>query len=365
MSFLYAMVLLLVYSCFGDKNKDLVPREAPQNVSIIEIHGKHLQIEWEPVNPSSVRGTFRGYLVRIWNHIASQVYAIPPDVTKASIEFFPYSKNFVTVSVRNNKFIGPPSDAISFDAPQGAPIYPSLFEAHQLGENSLLLQWNMPTQPNGILLGYKIYCTEINETYVDDKTAFSFIINDPLVFQTKLSNLRTGATYKIGVAAFNCVGESLTNYLDVEIVEHTPSIPSMPDFKYQINYQEVDVENLCKEVDTDKEEDDEDLFVYNIKAEQDKLDLNNISVKEEACFVSTKITWIPDIDRNPGDHFYIKYRMKGAPEYFVSDPVYDKDYIILKYFNSCKNYEIILVSVDGEYSKESEKVVTPRTNFSS
>lgn len=91
-----------------------------------------------------------------------------------------------------------------------APNYPTLFEAHQIGNNSLLLQWNMPTQPNGILLGYKIYCTEVNSTYLNDATAFSFVVLDPLKFQTKLPDLRPGATYKIGIAALNCVGESLT-----------------------------------------------------------------------------------------------------------------------------------------------------------
>ncbi|KAL3268610.1 hypothetical protein HHI36_007716 [Cryptolaemus montrouzieri] len=361
MSFLYSVMFLLVYSCFGDKNnRELVPKDAPQNVSIIEIHGKHLQIEWDSVTRESVRGTFRGYLVRIWNHAASQVYAIPPEVTRASVEFFPYSRNFVTVAVRNNKFIGPPSDALSFDAPQGAPNYPVLFEAHQVGNSSLLLQWNMPTQPNGILLGYKIYCTEINDTYVNDQTAFSFVIMDPLKFQTKLSDLREGVTYKIGIAAINCVGESLTNYLDVQIYPHDPSIPSVPDFKYHINYEEIDADEICIEpTDHLDKEDDNDFYLSNLQTELPR----KSSKKENPCYVTTKITWIPDIDKNPGSHFYVKYKMKEAPDYFTTEPELKNDFMFLRYFDACKNYEIIVVAVDGEFETESKKFETPVMSF--
>lgn len=97
---------------------ELVPQEAPSNLTLLEIRNRQVIIEWDPINPQSVRGNFKAYLVRTWDHAGSQVYAFPPDVTKANVEFFPFSKNFITVSVRNEKYIGPPSEAISFDAPQ-------------------------------------------------------------------------------------------------------------------------------------------------------------------------------------------------------------------------------------------------------
>ncbi|XP_044753747.1 neuroglian-like [Coccinella septempunctata] len=360
MSFICIVLSLLVYPCYGINNiRELVPKEAPQNLSIIEIHGKYLQVEWDPVPPESVRGTFRGYLVRIWNHASSQVYAVPPQVNRASIEFFPYSRNFVTVSVRNNKFIGPPSDAINFDAPQGAPNYPTLFEAHQIGNSSLLLQWNMPTQPNGILLGYKIYCTEVNSTYVNDATAFSFIVLDPLKFQTKISDLTPGATYKIGVAAINCVGESLTNYLDIQIYPHYPSQPSVPDFKYNINYVEIDTEEICIEPVDHFEKEDNEFYLTNMNNERSA----KSSKRENPCYVTTRITWIPDIGKNPGSHFYVKYKMKGAPDYFVTDHEFRNDFMLLKHFDACQSYDIIVVSVDDEFETESKKVETPVMSF--
>lgn len=95
-----------------------MPLDAPENLTLLEIKGRQVLVEWGAVEPQSVRGSFKGYLVRTWNDAGSQVYAFPPDITKANVEFFPFSKNFITVSARNEKFVGPPSHAISFDAPQ-------------------------------------------------------------------------------------------------------------------------------------------------------------------------------------------------------------------------------------------------------
>lgn len=102
----------------------MLPSAAPTNLTLLEIEKRQVVIEWDPVDPETVRGNFKGYLVRTWNHAGSLVYAFPPDVTKASIDFFPFSKNFVTISARNEKYVGPPSDAISFDAPQRGEISP-------------------------------------------------------------------------------------------------------------------------------------------------------------------------------------------------------------------------------------------------
>ncbi|KAJ8955159.1 hypothetical protein NQ318_009052 [Aromia moschata] len=97
---------------------DLIPLDPPENLTLITFDDRDVVIEWDPIEEGSVRGTFRGYLVRVWNHALSQVYAIPPDVTRTPVQFFPFSKNFITVAARNDKYVGPRSNAISFDAPQ-------------------------------------------------------------------------------------------------------------------------------------------------------------------------------------------------------------------------------------------------------
>lgn len=96
----------------------MIPLEPPANLTFLTFEDKDVTVEWDAIDPSSVRGTFKGYLVRIWNHVWSQVYAIPPGITRTAVQFYPYSKNFITVAVRNDKYVGPRSNAVSFDAPQ-------------------------------------------------------------------------------------------------------------------------------------------------------------------------------------------------------------------------------------------------------
>lgn len=98
----------------------MIPLEAPTNVSLhrTAIEPNEIDVTWDPVTIESVRGELRGYLIRVWNHLGTQEYARPFDVNRASIEFEPFAQNFITVSVRNDRYVGPPSTAIKFDAPQ-------------------------------------------------------------------------------------------------------------------------------------------------------------------------------------------------------------------------------------------------------
>jgi hypothetical protein len=58
-------------------------------------------------------------------------------------------------------------------------------------------------------LGYKVYCSEINDTSLQSKIGEnSHQINDPDKFQAKLTGLKEGVRYRIGISAFNCAGES-------------------------------------------------------------------------------------------------------------------------------------------------------------
>lgn len=78
-----------------------------------------------------------------------------------------------------------------------------------MSDKSIFVQWAAPNQPNGILIGYKIYCTQLNETDSgEEKHEVAYQINDPEKFQAKLTGLEKNAKYRIGVSALNCAGES-------------------------------------------------------------------------------------------------------------------------------------------------------------
>lgn len=80
---------------------------------------------------------------------------------------------------------------------------------------------------------------------------------------------------------------------------------------------------------------------------------------EKQCLVDCMILWLPDVKNNPGEYFYLKYKLKGEKEYQVTELELSEDYMILHNFDACKNYEIVLVAVDGEHQTESGILITP------
>ncbi|XP_072388361.1 neuroglian-like [Diabrotica undecimpunctata] len=368
------LVLIKLVGCYA--NRELIPLDPPGNLRLIEFVEKDVLIEWDGIEPASVRGTFKGYLVRIWNHVWSQVYAIPPEMNKTAVQFYPFSRNFITVAVRNDKYVGPRSNAISFDAPQTEPNMPFLFEHFQLGASSVLLQWNKPTQPNGVLLGYNIYCSEMDGDIVNEKSTIRYFVTGVDNFQAKLTGLKEGTKYFVEIGAVNCAGESERKSIEVDLEMHIPYEPAMPSFKYTIDFNLTDLKQATK----DNCYKSRSFYLYDFNATSAPEEINypndndkrptthNVTHKDWVhintnCLVNTMIKWIPDIDNNPGEHFYIKYKIKGEQEYLKAGPELEEDYLILENFNACVNYEIILVAVDGEFETESEMQETPAVMF--
>nr|XP_023020788.1 neuroglian-like isoform X1 [Leptinotarsa decemlineata] len=363
--------LLFLAKSFADR--ELIPMEPPGNLTLLNFEDKDVVVQWDSIEPESVRGTFKGYLLRVWNHALSQVYAIPPDITKTSVQFFPYSKNFMTVAVRNDKYVGPRSNTISFDAPQTEPNMPFLFEHYQLGSSSVLLQWNKPTQANGILLGYNVYCSEMKGDTVDEKSTVRYFVSGSDNFQAKLTGLKEGIKYFVQIGAVNCAGESDHKVMEIELETQTPQKPSMPTFKYHIDFNITDKNDLmkakCYETSQYPKSDGsaDDFYILN-EQESGKVVTHSPLPKEwihvhSNCLVNTLIKWIPDVTNIPGEHFYVKYRIKGEPEFLKTAPELEEDYTILENFNACVNYEIILVAVDGDFETESEVQETPAIMF--
>lgn len=85
---------------------------------------------------------------------------------------------------------------------------PFLFEWYQLGSHSALLKWKKPSNPNGILLGYNIYCSEAQDFGINEKSTVQEFILGPGNTQAKLTGLKLGQKYQIDIAAVNCAGES-------------------------------------------------------------------------------------------------------------------------------------------------------------
>lgn len=77
----------------------------------------------------------------------------------------------------------------------------------QLGETSLLLDWDTPTEPNGVIVNYRVQYTNLNEdreeegptTVYDDELT-------PDVTMIKIPGLDEGESYRVSITAKNGAG---------------------------------------------------------------------------------------------------------------------------------------------------------------
>ena len=71
-------------------------------------------------------------------------------------------------------------------------------------------------------------------------------------------------------------------------------------------------------------------------------------------FPAIKIVWHPNVDGQPGSHFFVQWRRKGETIYEKSEDEFDENFIILRGLEPNQLYEIRVVVVDGEYFTESD-----------
>lgn len=64
-----------------------------------------------------------------------------------------------------------------------------------------------------------------------------------------------------------------------------------------------------------------------------------------------KLNWLPNVDGDPGFNFFVKYRIKELPTWYGSNRY--RFFVMVSDLKSNNMYEIIVVSLDGEYMTES------------
>lgn len=172
---------------------------------------------------------------------------------------------------------------------------------------------------------------------------------------------------------FIALSDVNSNSIEFELEEHEPTAPSMPYFQYKINYSETDAQIEYKEkcLNVNRATTDstvaidqfDDYFILNESEVNKLLRPKQLIQPVDACLVKTRIQWVPDIDNNPGDSFYVKYRIRGEKEYLQTALIANEDFVIIDQFNACRNYELLLVAVDGNFETESEVQETPAIMF--
>lgn len=91
--------------------------------------------------------------------------------------------------------------------PEGVPGTLLSLEAYPMGSSALFLVWSPPTEPNGILTGYRIYYQVVNGTKVGPLLERKPHVMEPQATSAKLAALAPETIYRVHIRATTKIGE--------------------------------------------------------------------------------------------------------------------------------------------------------------
>ncbi|XP_014386483.1 PREDICTED: neuronal cell adhesion molecule isoform X17 [Myotis brandtii] len=159
----------------GHSGEDL-PMVAPGNVHVTVMNSTLAEVHWDPVPLKSVRGHLQGYRIYYWTdqnsskrnrrHIERKILTFQGSKTHGMLPGLePFSHYTLNVRVVNGKGEGPASPDRVFHTPEGVPSAPSSLKIVNPTLDSLTLEWDPPSHPNGILTEYTLRYQPINSTH--------------------------------------------------------------------------------------------------------------------------------------------------------------------------------------------------------
>uniref|UniRef100_A0A8C3YMS4 Neuronal cell adhesion molecule n=1 Tax=Catagonus wagneri TaxID=51154 RepID=A0A8C3YMS4_9CETA len=159
----------------GHSGEDL-PMVAPGNVRVSVVNSTLAEVHWDPVPLKSIRGHLQGYRIYYWKaqssssrnrrHIEKKILTFQGSRTHGMLPGLePFSHYSLNVRVVNGKGEGPASPDRAFHTPEGVPSAPSSLKIVNPTLDSLTLEWDPPSHPNGILTEYTLKYQPINSTH--------------------------------------------------------------------------------------------------------------------------------------------------------------------------------------------------------
>ncbi|XP_006161196.1 neuronal cell adhesion molecule isoform X3 [Tupaia chinensis] len=159
----------------GHSGEDL-PMVAPGNVRVNVVNSTLAEVHWDPVPLKSIRGHLQGYRIYYWKaqssskrhrrHVEKKILTFQGSKTHGMLPGLePFSHYTLNVRVVNGKGEGPASLDRVFHTPEGVPSAPSSLKISNPTLDSLTLEWDPPSHPNGILTEYTLKYQPINSTH--------------------------------------------------------------------------------------------------------------------------------------------------------------------------------------------------------
>ncbi|XP_013859802.1 receptor-type tyrosine-protein phosphatase delta isoform X27 [Austrofundulus limnaeus] len=200
--------------------------KAPGIPIVTERTATSITLTWDSGNPEPVSY----YIIQHKSKYSEDLYKEIDGVatTRYSVGgLSPYSDYEFRVVAVNNIGRGPPSESIEAKTAEQAPsTAPRQVRGHMMSATTAVIQWDEPEEPNGQIMGYRVY-------YTMDPTQHVNLWEKQMVQGSNFATIQgliPNKTYYIKVLAFTSVGDGPLS-ADLQIIAKT-GVPSQPtDFK--------------------------------------------------------------------------------------------------------------------------------------
>ena len=170
---------------------------------VTENTATSITITWDSGNPEPVSY----YVIEYKSKSQDGPYQIKEDITTTRYSIgglSPNSEYEVWVSAVNSIGQGPPSESVVTRTGEQAPASaPRNVQARMLSATTMIIQWEEPVEPNGLIRGYRVYYTMEPEHPVGNWQKHN--VDDSLL--TTVGSLLEDETYTVRVLAFTSVGD--------------------------------------------------------------------------------------------------------------------------------------------------------------
>ncbi|XP_035311296.1 receptor-type tyrosine-protein phosphatase S isoform X1 [Cricetulus griseus] len=196
--------------------------KAPGTPVVTENTATSITVTWDSGNPDPVSY----YVIEYKSKSQDGPYQIKEDITTTRYSIgglSPNSEYEIWVSAVNSIGQGPPSESVVTRTGEQAPASaPRNVQARMLSATTMIVQWEEPVEPNGLIRGYRVYYTMEPEHPVGNWQKHN--VDDSLL--TTVGSLLEDETYTVRVLAFTSVGDGpLSDPIQVKTQQGVPGLP--------------------------------------------------------------------------------------------------------------------------------------------
>ncbi|XP_051979720.1 receptor-type tyrosine-protein phosphatase S-like isoform X5 [Xyrauchen texanus] len=190
---------------------------------VTETTATSITITWDSGNPEPVSH----YIIQYRAKSPESKFEIVDSITTTRYSIGGLSPNTdyeIRVSAFNTIGQGPPSEPVEARTGEQAPASPPRnIQARIISQNTMMVRWDEPEEPNGQIKGYRVYYT------MDPSQPMSMWqihnVQDSVI--TTIQSLVPSETYTIRVLAFTSVGDGpFSDPIHVKVLQGVPGQPN-------------------------------------------------------------------------------------------------------------------------------------------